>query len=92
MNIDVGSFNADNALEIQDSGLAHAYTLGSNRCGAVRTRCPIRRWLEFHSGKTDRLPRHRFPVGDDTFLLYFSPQNRPVDTLTPGWSAGAAGN
>jgi phosphatidylserine/phosphatidylglycerophosphate/cardiolipin synthase-like enzyme len=82
VNIDVGSFNADNALEIQDSGLAHAYTLEFEQMWGGSDSLPNPGVAEFHSGKTDRLPRHRFPVGDDTFLLYFSPQNRPVDTLT----------
>jgi hypothetical protein len=82
VNIDVGSFNADNALEIQDSGLAHAYTIEFEQMWGGPDSLPDPAQAEFHSGKTDRLPRHRFPVGPDTFLLYFSPQNHPVDTIT----------
>ena len=82
LNVDAGSFSADNAIEIQDSGLAHAYTQEFEQMWGGSDSQPDPAHAEFHTGKTDRLSRHRFPVGDDTFLLYFNPQNHSVDTIT----------
>lgn len=80
-NVAAGEFNADNAIEIQDSGLAHAYTREFEQMWGGSDSLPDPAHAVFHTGKTDRLSRHRFVVGSDTFLVYFSPQDRPVDTL-----------
>jgi phosphatidylserine/phosphatidylglycerophosphate/cardiolipin synthase-like enzyme len=80
-NVIAGSYCADNAIEVQDSGLAHAFTQEFEQMWGGSDTLPNRTQARFHNGKTDRLSRHRFAVGADTFRLYFSPQNRPVDTL-----------
>lgn len=82
MNVEAGSFNADNAIEIQDSGLAHAYTQEFEQMWGGPDSLPDPAHAEFHTGKTDRLSRHRFTVGSDTFLVYFNPQDHSVDTIT----------
>jgi phosphatidylserine/phosphatidylglycerophosphate/cardiolipin synthase-like enzyme len=80
-NVAAGSYNADNAIEVQDSGLAHAYTQEFEQMWGGSDSLPNAAQAEFHNGKTDRLSRHRFVVGADTFRVLFSPQDNPVDTL-----------
>jgi len=80
-NVAAGSYNADNAIEIQDSGLAHAYTQEFEQMWGGSDSLPNASQARFHSAKTDRLSRHRFIVGSDTFRVFFSPQDHPVDTL-----------
>jgi phosphatidylserine/phosphatidylglycerophosphate/cardiolipin synthase-like enzyme len=80
-NVFAGDFNADNDIEVQDSGLAHAYTQEFEQMWGGSGAAPVPANAKFHSAKSDRLSRHRFIVGSDTFRVYFSPQNRPVDTL-----------
>lgn len=82
LNVSAGSLHADNVIEIQDSGLAHAYTAEFEQMWGGADSLPNPGRAEFHTGKRDRLNRHRFTVGGDTFLVYFAPQDRPVDTLT----------
>jgi phosphatidylserine/phosphatidylglycerophosphate/cardiolipin synthase-like enzyme len=80
-NVSAGDFHADNAIEVQDSGLAHAYTQEFEQMWGGSDSLPNPAQAEFHSGKTDRLSRHWFVAGSDTFRVHFSPQDDPVDTL-----------
>jgi phosphatidylserine/phosphatidylglycerophosphate/cardiolipin synthase-like enzyme len=80
-NVSAGDFNADNAIEIRDSGLCHAYTREFEQMWGGSDSLPDRNNSYFHGRKGDSLSRHTYVVGADTFRVFFSPQNRPVDSL-----------
>jgi hypothetical protein len=82
LNVSVGKFHADNAIEVQDSGLAHAFTQEFEQMWGGSGIQPDSAHSKFHGSKRDVLSRHRFVVGADTFVLNFSPQDHPVSQLT----------
>ena len=81
-NVDAGAWNAENAIEVQDSGLAHAFTQEFEQMWGGTDSLPDSAHAVFHTGKKDVLSRHKFVVGSDTFRVYMGPQNYPVDTIT----------
>lgn len=73
---------ADHALEIASTALCRAYQTEFNQMWGSSGAVPVPESARFHSGKTDRLATHDFWVDGYPARLYFSPQNRVVDTLT----------
>jgi len=76
-----GELRADFALELPMPGLARAYTTEFEQMWGGSGMTPRPESSEFHNGKTDRLATHRFELDGYPVRVYFSPQNRPVDTV-----------
>ncbi len=76
-----GETNADYGMELPSSALAQAYRLEFNQMWGDTGMTPNPSRARFHSAKTDLLPTHQFTVCGAPTYLYFSPQNRVVDTI-----------
>jgi phosphatidylserine/phosphatidylglycerophosphate/cardiolipin synthase-like enzyme len=73
---------ADCALEIPGTALARAYLAEFEQMWGGSGPLPNPTQARFHNSKTDVLATHEFAVNDRPAYLYFSPQNRVVDTIT----------
>ncbi len=72
---------ADCALEIPNSALGAAYLAEFNQMWGTTGPNPVPESARFHSSKQDFLPSHQFLINGYPAYLYFSPQNRVVDTI-----------
>jgi hypothetical protein len=81
-NVHAGSYHAENAIEVQDSGLAHAYTEEFEQMWGSAGPLPVPESARFHGQKTDVISRHEHVIGTDTFHVYAGPQNRVVDSVS----------
>ncbi len=77
-----GEVNADYALEVPSSELARAFRLEFEQMWGDTGSIPDPARARFHRTKTDVLPTHEFTVNGRRVRLYFSPQNRVVDTIS----------
>ncbi len=77
-----GELNADYALEIPSRDLCRAFRLEFEQMWGDTGPVPDPTRARFHRAKTDVLPTHEFTVDGHRTRLYFSPQDRVVDTIT----------
>ncbi len=80
-NPNEGELRADCALEIPHSGLARAYRLEFEQMWGGTGPDPEPANAKFHSAKKDVQPTHQFLLDGYPACVYFSPQDRPVDTI-----------
>ncbi|MGQ9678229.1 MAG: phospholipase D-like domain-containing protein [bacterium] len=74
-------FYADCALEIPHANLCSAYLSEFNQMWGSAGFQPVAESAKFHSAKQDRLHNHYFDINGHPAYVYFSPQNRIVDTI-----------
>jgi hypothetical protein len=73
--------HADYGMELPSASLARAYRLEFNQMWGDTGMVPNPGQARFHGSKTDVLPSHSFTVCGIPTQLYFSPQNRVVDSV-----------
>jgi len=74
--------SADCALDIPGAALARAYLAEFEQMWGGTGPLPNPDQARFHNSKTDVLATHEFTVNGRPAYVYFSPQNRVVDTIT----------
>jgi hypothetical protein len=77
-----GETNADYGMEVPSTPLARAYRAEFEQMWGCSGDIPDSAHARFHGSKTDVLSDHEFAINGHRARLYFSPQNRVVDTVT----------
>lgn len=80
-NANQNELSADCALEIPSTALCAAYLAEFNQMWGSAGANPVPESARFHNAKQDRLASHQFLINGYPAYLYFSPQNRVVDTI-----------
>ena len=80
-NPNEGELRADCAIEMPHSGIARVFRLEFEQMWGDTGMVPDPQNAEFHDGKRDVIGEHRFQLDGHEVEVYFTPQDRPVDTV-----------